>query len=150
MFIGEKQTQEGDLGWVSGTRATLRNTGIPLNFSPRRGGSNRLPPAGVWDQRIQDEQDVFTELFGSADPSFEMRSWWLAELDSGPKNELREFTVPPDHRLAVGGFGSNHPSGCFFAFGDGSVRFLSAAIDAITFARYANRADRKFISDEQR
>lgn len=31
LLIGEKLTQLGDLGWMSGTRATLRNTGSPLN-----------------------------------------------------------------------------------------------------------------------
>ena len=27
IFIGEKTSEAGDLGWASGTRATLRNTG---------------------------------------------------------------------------------------------------------------------------
>ncbi len=33
LFLGEKQLDAGDadLGWMSGTRATLRNTGSPLN-----------------------------------------------------------------------------------------------------------------------
>jgi prepilin-type N-terminal cleavage/methylation domain-containing protein/prepilin-type processing-associated H-X9-DG protein len=40
MFLGEKHTLEGDLGWMSGTRATLRNTGTPLNavLTPGPGG----------------------------------------------------------------------------------------------------------------
>ena len=31
LFVGEKLTLSGDLGWLSGTRATLRNTGTPPN-----------------------------------------------------------------------------------------------------------------------
>jgi hypothetical protein len=30
-FVGEKRADAGDLGWMSGTRATLRNTGLPPN-----------------------------------------------------------------------------------------------------------------------
>jgi prepilin-type N-terminal cleavage/methylation domain-containing protein len=38
-FIGEKHGFEPQLGWMSGTRATLRNTGVPPN-------SNPIGPAG--------------------------------------------------------------------------------------------------------
>ncbi|MEN6407147.1 MAG: DUF1559 domain-containing protein [Thermoguttaceae bacterium] len=31
IYVGEKLTEQKDLGWMSGTRATLRNTGTPLN-----------------------------------------------------------------------------------------------------------------------
>ena len=31
IFVGEKIIEPGDLGWMSGTRATLRNTGTALN-----------------------------------------------------------------------------------------------------------------------
>jgi hypothetical protein len=37
IFVGEKLTDAWDMGWLSGTRATLRNTGIPINgFSDRQ------------------------------------------------------------------------------------------------------------------
>ena len=38
LFISEKQTEGNgtDLGWLSGTRATLRNTGTPLNMTGPR------------------------------------------------------------------------------------------------------------------
>ena len=38
LFIGEKIVEQGDLGWMSGTRATLRNTGLPLNTTGMAGG----------------------------------------------------------------------------------------------------------------
>ena len=31
IYLGEKRTDPGDLGWMSGTRATLRNTGTPID-----------------------------------------------------------------------------------------------------------------------
>ena len=40
LFIGEKQGQDADLGWLSGTRATLRNTGTRPNKSPGTPGRN--------------------------------------------------------------------------------------------------------------
>ena len=47
LFIGEKYSDpENDLGWMSGTRATLRNMGSPLNADGppnRRYGYGRIP-----------------------------------------------------------------------------------------------------------
>jgi prepilin-type N-terminal cleavage/methylation domain-containing protein len=43
MFVGEKRADIGDLGWMSGTRATLRNTGLgpndPSSMSPAAGSA---------------------------------------------------------------------------------------------------------------
>ncbi len=33
IYLGEKKTDEDDLGWMSGTRATLRNTGTPIDMT---------------------------------------------------------------------------------------------------------------------
>lgn len=50
IFIGEKLNPSGDsLGWMSGTRATLRNTGAAMNVELLRGGSKEpsaTPPQG--------------------------------------------------------------------------------------------------------
>jgi prepilin-type N-terminal cleavage/methylation domain-containing protein/prepilin-type processing-associated H-X9-DG protein len=35
IFIGEKNVEAGDLGWASGTRATLRNAGTPIEGPSR-------------------------------------------------------------------------------------------------------------------
>jgi prepilin-type N-terminal cleavage/methylation domain-containing protein/prepilin-type processing-associated H-X9-DG protein len=40
IFFGEKPIVAGDLGWGSGTRATLRNTGTPLNDRSLFAGSD--------------------------------------------------------------------------------------------------------------
>jgi prepilin-type N-terminal cleavage/methylation domain-containing protein/prepilin-type processing-associated H-X9-DG protein len=100
IFIGEKfADRQRDLGWMSGTRATLRNTGTPLNAGKQKnwGGS---PP---------ETEDV-------SDP------------------------------LAVGGFGSYHPGGGNFAFGDGHVGYLSQNLDVLTYQQLGHRADGKLLT----
>jgi prepilin-type N-terminal cleavage/methylation domain-containing protein/prepilin-type processing-associated H-X9-DG protein len=101
IFVGEKMPDpERDLGWMSGTRATLRNTGRPLD---ELSNQNR-PFGGRYGGEIQ--------------------------LDG-----------PDDDPLYVGGFDSSHPGGANFAFGDGSVQFLTSTIDMRLYQQYADRAD---------
>jgi prepilin-type N-terminal cleavage/methylation domain-containing protein/prepilin-type processing-associated H-X9-DG protein len=55
IFIGEKNVEAGDLGWASGTRATLRNAGTPI------GGPSRLssgPAMGLIPGEIEGEDDA--------------------------------------------------------------------------------------------
>ena len=89
IFVGEKRNQAWDAGgWMSGTRATLRNTGTPINAT----GHGR----------------------------------------------------PPDF---VGGFGSHHLQGANFAFGDGSVRFLSERINPAVYRLLGHRDDGEPINE---
>ena len=44
LFLGEKVPDDYDLGWLSGTPATLRNTGSPLNKNRGSWGSGSAPP----------------------------------------------------------------------------------------------------------
>ncbi len=102
MFIGEKTSRPDDLGWMSGTRATLRNTGYPLNA------------ASNFDRTDPDE----------------------------PKKIVFDAGGPVGNAaLVVGGFASYHGPGAQFAFGDGSVQFVSESINAVTYRRLAHRAD---------
>ena len=90
IFIGEVADPD-PLGWMSGTRATLRNTGsIQGKFSGRNGA---IPIPKVEDL------------------------------------------------LLVGGFSSFHTGGANFAFGDGSIRFLSQSIRPALFQKLGNRHD---------
>jgi prepilin-type N-terminal cleavage/methylation domain-containing protein len=90
IYVGEKRADDGDLGWMSGTRATLRNTGTPIN-------------------QTSDE--------------------------------------PPAGDLYVGGFGSFHPAGANFLFGDRAVKFMSPQIDQEVYQQLGHRADGKLLKD---
>src|SRR5262249_111835 len=48
---------------------------------------------------------------------------------------------PPTADCAVGGFGSFPPRGANFAFGDGSVHFVSETIDLRVLRRLGHRSD---------
>ena len=98
IFIGEKPIEDSDLGWMSGTRATLRNTGHRPN-----------------------------------DPSL-----FKAREAGGPAAPRDEFYV--------GGFGSYHPGGTHFGFGDGSVRFIAQTIDPGVYRLLGHRDDGEPIS----
>ena len=64
---------------------------------------------------------------------------------------VTEGELPPATsitRLAVGGFGSYHPGGGHFAFGDGHVEFLVDSIDKTTYQAYSTRAGGEVFTDE--
>jgi prepilin-type processing-associated H-X9-DG protein len=110
------------LGWISGTRATLRNTGHPIN---------RINPARLG-------LAVYDHLLFSARHQ---------ELDA-IETQIETGALPVSPTF-VGGFGSQHGSdGATFAFGDGSVRFLRAAIDLTVYRRLGHRADGEMVDDE--
>jgi prepilin-type N-terminal cleavage/methylation domain-containing protein len=46
IFVGEKRLRGGELGWVSGTRSTLRNTGTALNGAVLATAKNNDPVGG--------------------------------------------------------------------------------------------------------
>jgi prepilin-type processing-associated H-X9-DG protein len=120
-FVGEL-AKAHPLGWFSGTRATLRNTGHPIN---------RVDPLllGV-------------EL---ANPSL----FYGGDQDPGAIEDLINAGTIRVAPTFVGGFGSQHGfDGANFAFGDGSVRFMKAAIDRNVYRRLGHRADGEPIDDE--
>ena len=69
------------------------------------------------------------------------RAMFLSGVGSGPP--------PAVNSLEVGGFSSPHPGGVQFAFGDGSVRFLSANTTLTVLQRLANRADGALLSADE-
>jgi prepilin-type N-terminal cleavage/methylation domain-containing protein/prepilin-type processing-associated H-X9-DG protein len=114
-YVGEKRLVDAALGWASGTRDTLRNTGTPLNKTPALAGffpSEEEEPVGL----------------GPSAPN----------------------SAPAGASLTgVGGFGSSHPGGANFTFGDGSVRFVKNSINAKVFRYLGNRGDGEMISADQ-
>ncbi|MEX2122038.1 MAG: DUF1559 domain-containing protein [Pirellulales bacterium] len=115
IFLGEKRIGKADLGWMSGTRATLRNTGTPINAS-----------------------SVGAGLLASIDPA---AGTLPAAGQLVPAN--------PQAVLVVGGFESNHTTGAQFAFGDGSVRFLTESINSAIYAQLGHRADGQLLDDRR-
>jgi prepilin-type N-terminal cleavage/methylation domain-containing protein/prepilin-type processing-associated H-X9-DG protein len=119
-FVGEVAAPS-PLGWTSGTRATLRNTGHPINAITREAVEQTGPtPAAL----PGDLKDVGLERM--------MRAGAV--------------TVAPTF---VGGFGSSHMGGgANFGFGDGSVRWIKQTIDQAVYQRLGHRSDGEVIDDD--
>lgn len=122
IFVGEVMSQRGtELGWMAGTRSTLRNAVIQTGTSEasQTVGYKRHPfpisaPGGV----------IY------------------------PGNTIRdEPNSPTDGTEFVGGFSSAHTSGFQVVFGDGCVRHLSTNIDALLFRNLAHRADGEMLDE---
>jgi prepilin-type processing-associated H-X9-DG protein len=120
ILLGEMRGGSLTLGWASGTRATLRNTGHPINdpneFAPPT-GSTYLSQAG--SSRTSDP-DIVAKM-------------------------VEDGILLIDY---VGGFSSAHPNGTNFLFADGSVRLLKISIDQHVYRFLGNRADGNLISDD--
>ena len=120
IMVGEMRGGGPTMGWASGTRASLRNTGQPINEpdapAPPK-GSTYLSQAGS---------------SGPNDPNI------VAEM-------VQDGILPIDF---VGGFSSWHPVGNNILFADGSVRLLKFSIDQHVYRFLGNRADGNLISDD--
>jgi prepilin-type N-terminal cleavage/methylation domain-containing protein len=137
-MVGEKLSGEWDLGWISGTRATLRNTGTSIYKTGK-------------DSR-------------SSGDDFEEKPGWADVIETAgtgsapgvnPENENRESddaipatprVIPTDARdLKVGGFGSAHERVVNFIFCDGAVRAIDKDIDREVFRQLGSRNDGKLL-----
>jgi Protein of unknown function (DUF1559) len=92
LFFGEKITFAGDLGWMSGTRATLRNTGVRINVThgntwrTQRNVSHPAdyPPGLKVDElstevMLSDEDTLHTLLGDEQQPLSHYFNWWSPE-----------------------------------------------------------------------
>ncbi len=140
--IGEILRDPTDLGWVSGTRATLRNAS-DINNRDAVWRPYANDPATIVDRsgaiETEPDEEFFLDEFGMDD-----------EPDDTPVDAVVEegaLLRPPAPPLAVnldysvGGFSSPHVGGVQFLMIDGSCRFVSENIDRPTFQRLADRAD---------
>jgi prepilin-type N-terminal cleavage/methylation domain-containing protein/prepilin-type processing-associated H-X9-DG protein len=192
LFLGEKFPDNFDLGWLSGTSATLRNTGSP--FELRMGAAwvgnppwifDHMPDESRWSWDNQRVDPITGELVTIETPAPDAES----SADEGaaspetspptedePANEIAAAeaiatsaaadkpnanpALRPDKNgmlkhsklggngtspLAVGGFAGRHAGGVNFAFGDGSVRFISENTTPGLMGRLANREDGNLI-----
>lgn len=207
LFLGEKLTDAFDLGWLSGTRATLRNGGAVINFLNYRDGLPRPGPEKIgfpspdtvtpetkptpFEMPLRDEPEPESQFPplgpgpgqpqvpgepvvppsatppatdepapgapsptpqplppgypvpggmpppGPYDPAF-YPGW-----EPPPKPVPPKPLPPLNDPHYVGGFASSHPLGMNVAFGDGSVRFISASMPQPMFQALINRKDGK-------
>jgi len=157
IFVGEKRLEPNipDLGWMSGTRATLRNTGTPLNETGKEAkaklGPFVVPRPGTPDEWMLDPnsatavaQPESREDKSAVDP---------AEPTNEKDAERKETPAAPQAAvqplLFVGGFGSPHLGGVAqFTFGDGSVRVLSDTISPGLLKQLGHRADGQLLKTQ--
>jgi hypothetical protein len=145
IYLGEKAEKrppsnwignEADRGWMSGTRATLRNTGTPINGTPLQSDYYSPPPQTPGDAPGKS---------GSPRMSSPVGPWGWQDADAAPDPKMKKTRADPKRDLIVGGFGSFHPNCAGFVFGDGSVRTLSDDIDLGVYQQLGHRADSKLL-----
>jgi prepilin-type N-terminal cleavage/methylation domain-containing protein/prepilin-type processing-associated H-X9-DG protein len=160
LLVGEKLPRGvSDLGWMSGTPATLRNTGAPVNDELRTlsGGSTSDP----WEHRPAWYRPTDEELAGAEPPSSDEtdvteetdESEATAEDETGSPIFVEEPPYiaqggDPSNPLHVGSFASYHVGGAMFGFADGSVRMLSESMSPQVLERYGCRNDGEVMDQE--
>ena len=123
LFVAEVMSHRGtDLGWMSGTRATLRN------------------------MVIRTTTPETSEISGYKTHSFPTFQGG-GGMYGGNVATREEPNAPTDGSEFVGGFSSMHTGGFQAVFGDGSVRFLSQNIDSRILRNLAHRADGEMLGE---
>jgi prepilin-type N-terminal cleavage/methylation domain-containing protein len=173
LFVGEKLPDAWDLHWLSGTRATLRNTGVPIdwltyrNGLPRPGGATQAPPqldkVPSFDDRDSDEDSAGQPTEAGAPPPVASDAGappvTVADAPSDtPPDAPPALPQPPPapprlpslpgNAAFVGGFGGEHPGGVNVVLGDGSIRFASRNIARAVWQGLANRSDGKLQTND--
>jgi prepilin-type N-terminal cleavage/methylation domain-containing protein len=120
ILFGEKLISAADLGWLSGTRASLRNMGSPVNASSQTA-------TGVLAQIGESTNDWIQGVAPQAG-------------DPGP-------IANANAALVVGGFESRHPNVVAFVFADGSIHYLQQAVGPAVLQQLGHRADGQLLND---
>ncbi len=138
IFIGEKLLDSNDLTWMSGTRATLRNTGTAINKTLAITGvaAPALPAASAADGDAAAPSNAAAQ---AAPPAVDPAAPPASETPAVPAKPAK--AAAPGSPLYVGGFGSRHPGVCNIAFGDGSVRNISAGVSGKVLEQLGHRND---------
>ena len=128
ILVGEYNSNKSSLGWASGTRSTLRNTGGGFDDGVDYYATNNSGGYGSSD-------------FGTLDYDEDLDEQDLDGEDMDKEEAELEEQAEPARNLLVGGFGSLHTGGANFCFASGAVRFLSDSIDQQLFENLGNKAD---------
>ena len=110
---------------VRRTRATLRNTGTPINGT--------AADVGGWAEWEKGDRDPFLLDDVSGEES----------LDDEFMDEEIDLKKP----TYVGGFGSDHRGVTNFLFGDGGVRSVSEDIEPAVLQQLGHRADGTLLTE---
>ena len=121
IMLGEIRKIGPSLGWASGTRATLRNTGQPINGPDAL--SPYFPAYGRFSPQTSSREETFDAVKTLAADGL-----WPVKL--------------------AGGFASFHPGGSNFLFCDGAVHHLKTSIDQRIYRFLGNRDDGEALSGD--
>jgi prepilin-type N-terminal cleavage/methylation domain-containing protein/prepilin-type processing-associated H-X9-DG protein len=147
ILLGEIENDGPSLGWVSGTRSTLRNTGVPLNepnpASVPTGATATAAGASI------------PASVKAAVPRAPGGKTAKAALVTGPsRTETLEIVLSLAEGGAwpvelAGGFSSAHVLAANFLMCDGSVRPIKQSISRSLYRHLGNRADGEMIDSER-
>ena len=156
IFLGEKRMDPDGLGWMSGTRATLRNTGTPINVNPWISGTpapdvgserEDADDGGVPERNREAGEEDFAvpdvETEATPAPSIVNEA---DDVKANNKKTSRKIPKRAKTNLSVGGFASHHPAGAHMAFGDGRIQFMDSQIEPTVFQRLGHRNDGKLLN----
>ena len=142
IYVMEARADTGaDLGWMSGTRATLRNGVKWTNRAEMEAAAKTptTPPVATTDSNTAAKPAE--PIKASYASHSNQRPWGVV---SPAAQQLNAANLGPD---SVGGPSSHHTGGWQNVMGDGSVRFISENIDPTLFRNLTHRADGEMLSD---
>ncbi len=143
IFLGEKIDEQLPLGWMSGTRSTLRNTGTPINGTLAVTEMEGYEVIDFWG-------DSSEEIYEYEDLSDAEQGADAAEAAKTPEEEPIRLTDAQKAGLKyVGGFNSQHPCTACFLFGDGAVKTLADVMDFDVYQRLGHRDDGKLLKSDK-
>ncbi|MBI1324151.1 DUF1559 domain-containing protein [bacterium] len=143
LFVSER-LGTADLGWASGTSATLRNTGYPPNGAPPTPvfvkSSGTFEPGDSGSNTDSGISNV-SGLSAFVAPAFE-------PVGAATQPAVNESTANPGSAAGqkqlstyCGGYSSSHSGGINACMGDGSVKFITSTVSPVIFQRLGHRAD---------
>jgi len=137
LFLGEKVSDPSfDLGWISGTRSSLRNTGHAINAL-----------SGAWPNRIAATLALQDDEYSMTDDEFSDEDMLDADAETAPPTppepivEAEIKAIDPLNPMFVGGLQSDHPGGAHTLNGAGEITFRSSSMDGRLMRQLANKAD---------
>ncbi|MDZ7618271.1 MAG: DUF1559 domain-containing protein, partial [Patescibacteria group bacterium] len=156
--VGEKR-DDAELGWMSGTRDTLRNTGKSLWDVRQDDSGYPRPPAA---EQEEDETPTANDVAAGdvpndgtgmgMGPGMGMGMGMGMGTGHGTGMEEGAGITDPDvswkHSpppLAVGSFGGIHAGVSNFLFADGSVQSVANSLDPGTYRQLGHRSDGKLL-----